>query len=82
MLKYSDQRNIVINNWLSIKPEYLIHPKISGNKYRKLKYNLLEAKRLDKRNLLTFGGAFSNHISAVAAVGKTYGFSTMGIIRG
>lgn len=65
-----------------IKREDLIHPQISGNKWRKLKYNLLEAEKLGKKTLLTFGGAFSNHIYAVAAAGKEYNFKTIGIIRG
>lgn len=67
---------------LSIKREDLLHPHISGNKYRKLKYNLLEAKEKGHDTLLTFGGAYSNHIAAVAAAGKAYGFRTIGIIRG
>ena len=67
---------------LFIKREDQIHPFISGNKYRKLKYNILEAQNKKKKILLTFGGAFSNHISAVAFVGKEYGFKTIGIIRG
>lgn len=67
---------------LYIKREDLLHPEISGNKYRKLKYNLLEAKREKKQKLLTFGGAFSNHIAATAAAGKEYGFETIGVIRG
>ncbi|WP_339754719.1 pyridoxal-phosphate dependent enzyme [uncultured Winogradskyella sp.] len=67
---------------LYIKREDLIHPFISGNKYRKLKYNILEAKRLNKKALLTFGGAFSNHIAATAFAGKEGGFKTIGIIRG
>ena len=67
---------------LYIKREDLIHPTISGNKYRKLKYNILEAESQGKKTLLTFGGAFSNHISAVAAVGKEKNFNTFGIIRG
>jgi 1-aminocyclopropane-1-carboxylate deaminase len=67
---------------LSVKREDQIHPFISGNKYRKLKYNLLEAARQKKTTLLTFGGAFSNHIAAVAQAGETYGFKTIGIIRG
>lgn len=67
---------------LFIKREDLIHPVISGNKYRKLKYNLLEAKKQDYRQLLTFGGAFSNHIAAVAFAGKENGFTTIGVIRG
>lgn len=65
-----------------IKREDLIHPEISGNKWRKLKYNLLEAERLQKKTLLTFGGAYSNHIYSVAAAGKEYGFKTIGFIRG
>jgi 1-aminocyclopropane-1-carboxylate deaminase len=67
---------------LVIKREDQLHPDISGNKFRKLKYNILEAKRLNKSTLLTFGGAYSNHIAAVAATGKEYGFKTIGIIRG
>ena len=67
---------------LEIKREDLIHPFVSGNKFRKLKYNLLQAKKENKDTLLTFGGAFSNHIAAVAAAGKEHGFKTIGIIRG
>jgi len=65
-----------------MKREDLIHPFISGNKYRKLKYNVLKADELNKQTLLTFGGAYSNHISAVAFAGKEFGFNTIGIIRG
>lgn len=60
----------------------LNHPHISGNKLYKLKYNLEAASRANKGCLLTFGGAYSNHIAAVAAAGKVYGFKTIGIIRG
>jgi len=67
---------------LFIKREDLIHPEISGNKFRKLKYNLLQAKSENKNTLLTFGGAFSNHISATAFAGKLHGFKTIGVIRG
>ncbi len=67
---------------IAIKREDLIHPFISGNKYRKLKFNILEAKTRNASVLLTFGGAYSNHIAAVAAAGKTYGFKTIGVIRG
>jgi 1-aminocyclopropane-1-carboxylate deaminase len=67
---------------LTIKREDLIHPFVSGNKFRKLKYNLLQAKAENKTTLLTFGGAFSNHIAAVAYAGKEQGFKTIGIIRG
>ena len=74
--------NVFIGNQLFVKPEYLIHTFISGNKYRKLKYNIKKAKELKKGVLLTFGGAYSNHIAATAYAGKLYGFKTIGIIRG
>jgi len=67
---------------LTIKREDLNHPFISGNKLRKLKYNLLQAKAENKTTLLTFGGAFSNHIAAVAYAGKEQGIKTIGVIRG
>ncbi|SDI39666.1 1-aminocyclopropane-1-carboxylate deaminase/D-cysteine desulfhydrase [Winogradskyella thalassocola] len=67
---------------IAIKREDLIHPFISGNKYRKLKFNIEEAKANNEKTLLTFGGAFSNHIAAVAYAGKEYGFNTIGVIRG
>jgi len=67
---------------LFIKREDLIHPYVSGNKFRKLKYNLQEAKKLKKKALFTYGGAFSNHIVATAVAGKIAGFKTFGIIRG
>ena len=70
------------NIQLFIKREDLIHPFISGNKFRKLKYNIKEAQRLKYDTLLTFGGAFSNHISATAYAGKIGGFKTIGVIRG
>ena len=67
---------------LSILREDLNHPLIQGNKFRKLKYNLIEANQLGKDTLLTFGGAYSNHIHATAAAGKAFGFKTIGVIRG
>lgn len=67
---------------LFIKREDLIHPLISGNKFRKLKYNLIQAKEEKQTTLLTFGGAFSNHILAVAAAGFENNFKTIGVIRG
>jgi 1-aminocyclopropane-1-carboxylate deaminase len=67
---------------LTVKREDLLHPHISGNKFRKLKYNILRAKAEGHTCLLTFGGAYSNHIAATAAAGKEYGFKTIGIIRG
>lgn len=59
-----------------------IHPVISGNKWFKLRYYLEEAKAVNKKNILTFGGAWSNHIIATAAVCKTNGYTSTGIIRG
>jgi len=67
---------------LYLKREDTIHPFVSGNKYRKLKYNLLEAKKQGKDTLLTFGGAFSNHIAATAYAGQEQGLKTIGVIRG
>ncbi|CAN1505852.1 Acd 1-aminocyclopropane-1-carboxylate deaminase [Flavobacteriaceae bacterium] len=67
---------------LEIKREDLLHPFISGNKFRKLKYNLLQAKVENQETVLTFGGAYSNHIAAVAYAGKEQGFKTIGVIRG
>jgi len=57
-------------------------PFINGNKIYKLKYNISEAKKTRHNTLLTFGGAYSNHIAATAAVGKKEGLKTIGIIRG
>ena len=67
---------------VAIRREDLIHPFVSGNKFRKLKYNLLQAKEENHKTLLTFGGAFSNHIASVAFAGKEHNFKTIGIIRG
>lgn len=67
---------------LYLKREDKIHPFISGNKYRKLKYNLIESQNKKHDTLLTFGGAYSNHIAAVASAGKEFGFKTIGVIRG
>jgi 1-aminocyclopropane-1-carboxylate deaminase len=67
---------------LYIKREDLNHPLVSGNKWWKLKYNLAEALIQKKDILLTFGGAYSNHIFATAAAGREIGVKTVGIIRG
>lgn len=67
---------------LYIKREDTWHPFISGNKYRKLKYNLQAVKKQGYDTLLTFGGAFSNHIAATAYAGREYGIRTIGVIRG
>ena len=67
---------------LYVKRDDLLHPEFGGNKWRKLKHNLLFAKQHHYSTLLTFGGAWSNHIYATAAAGKYFGFNTIGIIRG
>ncbi|PQJ22860.1 1-aminocyclopropane-1-carboxylate deaminase/D-cysteine desulfhydrase [Tenacibaculum sp. SG-28] len=67
---------------LFVKREDKIHPHISGNKFRKLKYNIAEAQEQNKNVILTFGGAYSNHIAATAAFGKLAGIQTIGVIRG
>jgi 1-aminocyclopropane-1-carboxylate deaminase len=65
-----------------VKRDDLIHPFISGNKWRKLKYTLLNAKRNAQDTLVTFGGAWSNHLLATACAGATFGFETFGFVRG
>lgn len=67
---------------LFIKREDLIHPLVSGNKFRKLKYNILKAKKQKKQIILTFGGAYSNHILATAVGCKLNNLKSIGIIRG
>jgi len=78
------QEIIIVNAKVKvfIRREDLIHPFVSGNKFRKLKYNLLQAAKENHHTLLTFGGAYSNHIAATAYAGKKSGFKTIGIIRG
>jgi len=67
---------------LFIKRDDLIHPTVSGNKWRKLKYNLQQARTENSTTLLTFGGAYSNHLYATAAAGNALGLKTIGIVRG
>ena len=67
---------------LSIKRLDLIHPQISGNKFFKLKYNFLAAQKLGCKRIITFGGAYSNHIAATAFAAQKFGFDSIGIIRG
>lgn len=67
-----------------IKREDLIHPKISGNKFWKLFFNVNQYLESNPENplLITFGGAFSNHVASVSAFGKEFWIPTIGIIRG
>lgn len=67
---------------VTMKREDLLHPFVSGNKFRKLKYNILELQNTNQTTLLTFGGAFSNHIAAVAFACQQAGIKSIGIIRG
>lgn len=65
---------------LFLKRDDLIHPELPGNKWRKLRHNIGPA--LAHGTVLTFGGAYSNHIRATAAAGRLFGFGTIGVIRG
>ncbi len=67
---------------LAIRREDLIHPIVSGNKYRKLKYNLRDAVSGQARLLVTFGGPHSNHVAATAFAAREAGLSSLGLIRG
>lgn len=67
---------------LFVKREDLNHPFVTGNKWWKLRYNLREAQQQRHETLLTFGGAYSNHIYAVAAAAKELGLKSIGVIRG
>ena len=82
MLTINTLENIRLNAQVYLKPEYSIHPKVSGNKFRKLKYNLQKAQSENYKGILTFGGAFSNHIAATAAAGQALNIPTVGVIRG
>ena len=84
----SEYQNVVMDDILKskatiiIKREDQLHDFVSGNKFRKLKYNIIEAIKKNNTCLLTFGGAYSNHIAAVAAAGFEMGLETIGVIRG
>lgn len=67
---------------LYIKRDELIHPVIQGNKWRKLKYNIIEAMTLGHDTVLSFGGAYSNHLHALAALSKECGLKSIAIVRG
>ena len=70
------------NITITVKRLDRVHPQISGNKFFKLKYNLLAAQHMGMTRLLTFGGAYSNHIAATAYAAHLFGFESAGIIRG
>lgn len=73
-----EQKQIEV--WM--KRDDLLHPFVSGNKYRKLKYLAADAKQLGKSHLVTFGGAYSNHLVATASAGAALGLKTTAIVRG
>jgi len=79
-VEYSVLKNRGIE--LYVKRDDLIHPEVSGNKWRKLRYNFEKAIQRGNRTVVTLGGAFSNHIAATAAAGAAAGLHTIGIIRG
>lgn len=82
LVEIRDER---VESWgvrLYLKRDDLIHAELPGNKWRKLKYNIAAAQEQRMSTLLTFGGAYSNHIRAVAAVGHYFDFNTIGVIRG
>jgi 1-aminocyclopropane-1-carboxylate deaminase len=80
--KIENELTIKFNINLFLKRDDLIHPEISGNKWRKLKYNLQKAHQENKKCILTFGGAYSNHITATAKACELSGLKSIGIIRG
>lgn len=67
---------------LLVRRDDLIDPELSGNKFYKLFFNLRDARAQGFTRLLSFGGAYSNHLHALAAAGKRYGFDTLGVVRG
>ncbi len=73
--------NIPNNIELYIKRDDLIDPLISGNKWRKLKYTLIDARSINKNTLVSFGGAYSNHLIALAAAAARFNFKSVGIVR-
>ena len=67
---------------LFVKRDDLIHPEVSGNKWRKLKYNIAQAQQTQKAGVVTFGGAYSNHLLATAAACHEFGLKSFGLVRG
>lgn len=65
-----------------VRRDDLVHEQLSGNKFYKLFYNLRAARAAGVSRLVTLGGAYSNHLHALAAAGHLYGFATHGLIRG
>ena len=83
-IRFFFKRDDLLNAFFSktILVDHNMTQTISGNKFRKMKYNLLFMQKNNIKRLLTFGGAFSNHIHATAAAGRLFGIQTVGVIRG
>lgn len=77
-----DYKQLVLDENIWVKRVDLFHPLISGNKWFKLKYNIDSMREKGLNQMITFGGAWSNHIHATAAAGREYGLKSIGIIRG
>lgn len=82
LVELHDERVTAAGVRLLLKRDDLLHPDVPGNKWRKLKDNLATARDQGHRRLLTFGGAYSNHLRATAAAGRYFGFDTVGVVRG
>ncbi len=68
--------------FVSVKRDDLIHPFVSGNKWRKLKYAFQDLQASGKKEVVTFGGAWSNHLLATACAGAVHGVRSTGFVRG
>nr|WP_223187427.1 pyridoxal-phosphate dependent enzyme [Streptomyces sp. CBMA29] len=82
LVEVADERLAARGVRLALKRDDLIHPDLPGNKYRKLRLNLAAAAEAGHTTLLTFGGAYSNHLRATAAAGRLLGLRTVGLVRG
>ncbi|QNE21872.1 1-aminocyclopropane-1-carboxylate deaminase/D-cysteine desulfhydrase [Kribbella qitaiheensis] len=82
VVELADERLAAGGVRVLLKRDDLIHPELPGNKWRKLKYNLVAAREQGHDTLLTFGGAYSNHLRATAAAGHYGSFRTIGVVRG
>jgi 1-aminocyclopropane-1-carboxylate deaminase len=82
LTEVADERLERLGVRLLLKRDDLIHPDLPGNKFRKLRLNLAAARDSGHDTLLTFGGAYSNHLRAVAAAGRLLGLRTVGVVRG
>lgn len=82
LVEAADERFAARGVRLLLKRDDLVHPELPGNKWRKLAPNLRAAVEGGHRAVVTFGGAYSNHLRATAAAGRLLGMDTVGIVRG